>query len=346
MQRICGTLQANGYDVTLIGRSSKKSSGLTKQAFEQKRLFCIFETGPLFYIEYNFRLFFRLLILRADAVCAIDLDTVLPVYFASVFRQNKRVYDAHEYFTQMKEIVTRPRIQKIWLAIERFAVPRFPRGYTVNHTIADIFLEKYKVHYGVVYNFAKLDTTTMSSENGDFILYQGAVNEGREFETLIPAMQYVQMPLHIYGSGNFVEPLKTLIAANNVENKVKYFGKVTPAELKRVTPSAYMGILLMDRHSLNNYCSLANRFTDYMMAGIPQICVDYPEYRKLNDQYGFADLVDELTPENLAAHINTLVRDKEYHALLRANAIKARPHLCWEQQEKNLLDFYQNNIQA
>ena len=47
-----------------------------------------------------------------DAVCAIDLDTILPCYFISILRRKKRMYDAHELFTEMKEIITRPSVKR------------------------------------------------------------------------------------------------------------------------------------------------------------------------------------------------------------------------------------------
>ena len=50
-----------------------------------------------------------------------------------------------------------------------------------------------------------------------FIIYQGAVNEGRSFETLIPAMKEVNARLIICGNGNFFNQVKQLIAENKVE---------------------------------------------------------------------------------------------------------------------------------
>jgi hypothetical protein len=79
---------------------------LTPQAFKQKRLNCFFEKGFLFYTEYNLRLFFFLLFQKADIICAIDLDTILPVYFVTALKKQKRVYDAHELFTEQKEVIT------------------------------------------------------------------------------------------------------------------------------------------------------------------------------------------------------------------------------------------------
>ena len=71
-----------------------------------------------------------------DCICAIDLDTILPCLFISRIKNSKRVYDAHELFCEMKEIVSRPGIYKIWKKIEQYAVPGFKNGYTVNHVIA------------------------------------------------------------------------------------------------------------------------------------------------------------------------------------------------------------------
>ena len=109
----------------------------------------------------------------------------------------------------MKEIVTRPRIYKFWKKVEAFAVPKFQNGYTVNTPIAQEFKKMYGLEYDVIRNFPRLDILPEVAKNDKFILYQGAVNEGRSFETLIPAMKSVDCPLVICGDGNFMEQAKT-----------------------------------------------------------------------------------------------------------------------------------------
>jgi len=152
MIRICSSLVQQGYKVTLVGRRLPQSSLLASQPFLQKRLACFFNKGFLFYAEYNLRLFLWLLIQKADCICAIDLDTILPCLFASKLKATKRVYDAHELFCEMKEIVTRPSRYKIWKWIEQYTVPQFNYGYTVCQPIADEFQRMYGVKYEVVRN--------------------------------------------------------------------------------------------------------------------------------------------------------------------------------------------------
>src|SRR3984957_16614593 len=138
MIRICTSLAGAGYDVTLVGRESRgfwgawgagrggegrgrggegesrESRGsrgslpLAERPFRQHRLKMWSGRGKLFYLEYQIRLFFYLLTQKMDGICAIDLDSILPCYFISKLRSIPRVYDAHELFCEMKEVVTRP----------------------------------------------------------------------------------------------------------------------------------------------------------------------------------------------------------------------------------------------
>jgi glycosyltransferase involved in cell wall biosynthesis len=350
MQRICTSLANAGYDVLLIGRKKSKSIPLVQMPFRQKRLNSLFQKGPGLYIEYNFRLFFYLLFCKLDIICAIDLDTILPCYFISIFRKKKRVYDAHELFTEMKEIVSRPLIRKLWLAVERFAVPKFKSGYTVNDSLVDEFRRRYNLNYKVVRNLPVLEIAQQGTRNNECgtannvhhstIIYQGAVNEGRSFETIIPAMQQVKEKLIICGEGNFFEQTKELIRQYKVEDKVELKGYVPPAELKKITPTARVALMIFESTGMNQFNSLSNRFFDYIMAGVPQICVNYPEYKAINDQYGIALMIDDTKAETIASALNRLLTDDELHQQLNRNCLSARQELNWSAEEKKLLAFY------
>lgn len=343
MQRICTTLSNNGYQVLLTGRKRNCSITLKQQTFHQKRLNCFFDKGFLFYAEYNLRLFFFLLIQKADIICAIDLDTILPVYFASTIKGARRVYDAHELFTEQKEIVTRPRIQKIWLAIEKFAVPKFKNGYTVNQFIVDELNRRYNVSYGIIRNLpVKYAAESNNFRKEKWIIYQGAVNEGRSFETLIPAMHKVNAKLIVYGNGNFFEQIKQLIEHYKVQDKVELKGYVEPAVLKQITPSAYIAVTLFEQTGLNQYYSLSNRFFDYIMSAVPQVCVNYPEYKIINDEYHIALMVNDTKEETIAKALNKLLSDDVLYKEIRNNCLKAREAFNWEGEEKKLLEFYKN----
>jgi glycosyltransferase involved in cell wall biosynthesis len=342
MIRICTSLAGAGYHVTLVGVKRPGTTPPPERPFRQKRLPCFFHKGKGFYMEYNIRLFFYLLFTKADLVCAIDLDTILPGYYISKLKGLLRVYDAHELFCEMKEVVTRPRIYRYWKKIEQRTVPHFKNGYTVNEAIASVFKRMYGMQYEVIRNISVLKPLTIPPKPQKYILYQGAVNKGRSFETLIPAMKWVPVPMVICGDGNFMQQARELVKAHGLEQKVEFRGKVKPEELRQVTEKAWIGLTFFENKGQSNYYSLANRFFDYMHAGVPQLCVDYPVYREINNKHRIAVLLDDLSPEAIAQGLNSLLNDQPLYDLLQRNCLEAREVLNWQEEEKKLLAFYRH----
>lgn len=341
MIRIAGSLQAAGYDVLLVGAGYAGTGPLIEKPYRQRRFNMVFSKGKARYIEFNCRLFFFLLFQKADLVCAIDLDSIVPVYWVSRLKNSKRVYDAHEWFSEMKEVVSRPHIHRLWKWVEKKYVPRFPQGYTVNAPIADAFKQLYGVDYPAIRNMPLLSADTPTPAKEDFLLYQGAVNEGRAFELLIPAMKWVEKPLYIYGDGNFRQQAAALIREHALEQKVFLQGKVLPEQLSQITTRALLGFTLFEATGKSNYYSLANRFFDYVQAGVPQIAVDFPAYKDLNKDAPVAVLVTLTDPEALARIINNTVNDQENYRQLFSNCLLKRKEWNWEKESEILLDFYQ-----
>lgn len=346
MIRICNSLCTLGYEVELIGVKRNHSIPLKDNSFKQKRLSVFFQTGFAFYLEYNIRLFFYLMFSKSNILCCIDLDTILPVYYASVLKNKIRVYDAHEYFSQQKEIITRPKIYKVWHFIERHFVPKFRNGYTVAESISEEFKKLYGVNYEVIRNVPWLKPFIQSEIKTKNILYQGSVNEARGFEFVIPAMKQVEATLEIYGDGNFLEQTRQLIDENRLEQKVFLQGKVAPSALDEVTERSYIGINLVEPLGLNQYYSLANKFFDYIQHGVPQITMDFPEYRRVNDEFEVALLIEKLSVESIANAINELLINEELYRKLQANCMMAREKNNWQLEEEKLKYFYANILKV
>jgi len=89
-----------------------------------------------FYIEYNLRLFFFLLIQKTSAICAIDLDTILPCYFVSRIRHIPGSTTPTSCFCEMQEVVSGRLSIRYGKPSNVFAYQKFAIGYTVNDLIA------------------------------------------------------------------------------------------------------------------------------------------------------------------------------------------------------------------
>ncbi|WP_125932472.1 glycosyltransferase [Hymenobacter glacialis] len=351
MQRICGSLAAAGYRVQLVGWQRPGSPPLTAQPYAQFRLRGWFQRGKLFYLEYNLRLFVHLLGQRAAAWCAADLDTALPVWLRARLGGQPFVYDAHELFTEVPEVVARPAVQRVWRWVEGFVVPRARLAYTVGPALARVFAERYGRPVAVVRNVSRLqppEPLPAASLAGSYILYQ-APDMGRGLENLLDAMPQVAGRLVICGEGDLSAALRErasrlgLLASHSCpEGKVEFRGFVLPEALREVTRHAAVGIMLLENTGLSYYYSLANKFFDYVHAGIPQVLIDFPEYRALNEQFDVAELVADLQPATLAAALNRLLPGGEpaRYQHLAANCRRAAPQLSWQHEERELLRLW------
>ncbi|MGI4883539.1 MAG: glycosyltransferase [Janthinobacterium lividum] len=365
MQRICSSLQNAGYQVTLVGWARPASGGLPAQNYRQHRLRGWFQTGKLFYLEYNLRLLLYLLRQRADAWCAVDLDTALPMWLRARLGGQPLVYDAHELFTETPEVVGRPAVQRAWRWVESFVVPRAQLAYTVGPALARVFEQRYGRPFAVVRNATRpgppatrpgppAAAAAAAAPSGDgasgYVLYQGVLNVGRGLEALLDAMPQVRGRLVLCGEGDCSAALRARAARLGLlaSGQVEFRGYVRPEALRAVTAQAAVGVMLLENRGLSYYYSLANKFFDYVHAGVPQVLIDFPEYRALNDAHDVAELVPNLAPGALAAALNRLLPggDAARAQQLAANCRRAAPHLSWAHEEKVLVGLYANLLGA
>ena len=350
MIRICTSLAKAGYEVVLVGRKRPHSKALKKELFQQKRIKCRFDKGKIFYIEYNIRLFIYLAKTKFDALCAVDLDTLAPAFFWSRFRKKSLVYDAHEYFTEVPEVVDRPVVKAIWSGLARFIIPRLKHAYTVGPEVARIFTERYGIPFEVIRNLpvrqqrnALHNTALPEKSTDDFILlYQGVLNEGRGIETIFEAL--CQLPefvkLWLVGEGGLSDFLRKLSETKQLRDRIHFLGYRSPEELRAITPQAQLGLNLLADKGLSYYYSLANKCFDYIQAGIPAIHMDFPEYKALGKVYPAFLFLSALNPSELARLVHQLIQNPPQYQALQAACEQAAATLHWELEEEKLLAFY------
>lgn len=342
MQRICETLVEAGYDVTLVGRNLKRE--MDKDfVFRTKRLSCLFNSGKLFYTELNIRLFLYLIFQKFDALCAVDLDTAMPVLAAAKLKRKPFGLDAHEYFQEVPEVVNRKRIKKFWERVGRFVIPKTDFRYTVSPGLAKEFKGLYNKDFEVVRNLPKFETHKAEFPSQPFLIYQGALNKGRGLEALIRAAQHIPIPIKIAGEGDLSQELRALTVSLNLENKVSFLGYLKPDELRELTPNAFLGYNLLENIGLSYYYSLANKFFDYTMAGVPCLNSPFPEYIYLNEKHEIGVLI-EVTESQIVKSVNDLYSSPERYLELSKKCLVAAKELSWENEKQILLGIYNRII--
>lgn len=338
--KIATALQNFGAQVSLIGRKldNEKESATP---YKQKRISCLFNKGVLFYAEINCRYFLLLLFSNYKIVCANDADTLFGAWLASWFKNFDLYYDSHEIFTEVPELQDKFIKKRIWTWVEKKGTAKAKKVYTVNHSVAKVLQEKYKKHFEVIMNVPPLKNNIKLENTKPYILYQGALNKGRGLEELITAMTQINIPLKIAGSGDIEQELKNLTKKLKLENKVYFLGKLLPNELEKITRNAFIGVNLLHKNSLNYYYSLANKFFDYAHAAVPQVCMNFPEYEKINKQFEVAELINNLTEKEIVDAIQKLINNKQLYQTLQLNCTNLKQHYNWDKEQEKLNEIYQ-----
>lgn len=344
MHRITRTLAEEGRRVVLIGRKlnkNQKNRQIIKNV-EWIRFSLFFKKGKFFYLEYNLRLVFYLMFKRNKIVSSVDFDTLPAVFILKLFSRFPFVFDAHEYFTEVPELKGRKLEKTVWEKIGGKIIPLADRCYTVNESISTIYSALYSRTFHVIRNVPY--TSNIAKEEREtyprVILYQGALNQGRGLEESILMMKsFTAYELWLAGNGDVEESLRRLVIENNLQDTVKFLGRLEPEELKVVTSKAWAGLNILHGDSLNYYYSLANKFFDYVHASVPGISMRYPEYINLNEAFKVAELISECTIDNLIEAVH-LLEDPAFYQKIKRNCISASEVWCWEKEKLNLLKVY------
>ena len=342
VDKVCSTLHKNGFKVLLIGRKLKNSTPLNSK-YDTKRIKLLFNSGVLFYAEFNFRLFFILLFLKKDFLLSNDLDTLLPNYLVSIFQKKKIIYDSHELFPEIPELVNKPFVKKCWSNLEAFILPKLKNTYTVCDSIAEYYTKKYNTNFKTILNLPnkkdlEFGTFPFQSDGKKVILYQGAINIGRGIELMIDTMQFMDNCIFvIIGNGDIFRDLNQKVINKNLTDKIYFLGKIAPKELHKLTPLANLGISIEEDLGLNYRFALPNKIFDYIQAEAPILVSDLPEMKQIVLDHKVGEIIIKRSPEKIAKQIEGML-EKDYSSNLK----KAKKELIWKTEEEKLFEVFNN----
>ncbi len=345
-------LRQLGLQVTLVGRIRKGSLPLEKRSYDTRRMCLFFGKGAFFYAEYNIRLFFYLLFHKSSLLVSNDLDTLLPNYLIHRIKRIPIVYDTHEYFTGVPELMGRPFVQHIWKKIEKWIFPRLQTVITVNDSIAGLYRQEYGNHLFVVRNIPAnrhIQTVVTRRElslpsDRYIVLLQGAgINIQRGAEEAIEAMQYLDHTiLLIIGGGDVMALLPGIVSELHLEDKVFFLPKQPFERLFHYTRCADIGITLDKDTNINYRFSLPNKLFDYIHAGLPILASPLPEIKKIIGHYQIGMTIESHDPRHIAERMHIMLTDTALRKTWKENLKKAATELNWDQEQKILVEIFRH----
>lgn len=351
VNKSCLALQKAGYEVLLVGRRQRKSPPMDERPYVSHRMKLLFEKGPCFYAEYNIRLFFFLLFHRVNLLLSNDLDTMLPNFFVSRLKRIRMIYDSHEYFTETPELVHRPKVQRVWKRIEKMTVAKLDEMITVCDSIADLFQEKYGVKCHVIRNIPLRKALPPKGDKEELglpidkhllVLQGSGINMHRGAEELVQAMRYLDdCFLMIIGGGDVLPMLKQMVEEERLADRVRFLPRMPYSQMMVYTQLAEFGFCLDKDTNLNYRFSLPNKLFDFIQAGVPIIASHLVEIERIIVGYDLGLFVESHDPKVIAATIRKGLSDESRRDQWKRNLAVAAEDLCWENEEKKLLEIYQ-----
>ncbi len=350
VDKVIRSLMKTGAEATLTGRKLPYSTALPELPYKTHRFWMLFTKGPLFYACFNFRLFCYLLPRHYDILVANDLDTLLANFLVSKIKKVPLVYDSHEYFTEVPELVARPRVKMIWEKLESWILPKIRYGYTVSPSITETYNQKYKLSFQTIRNVppyaapGDLPKTGQQFPGKKVILYQGAINLGRGVDQLILSMKYLPSDylLLIVGNGDEFEQLKQWVDEMGLARRALFTGRVPKEKLMEHTVLADLGVSLEEDLGLNYRYALPNKLFAYIQARVPVLVSPLPEMKKVVEKYRVGEVLPSREPREMAKTIADMFEKPGMMQQYKENTMIAAKELCWENEEKKLLQVYEN----
>lgn len=295
---------------------------------------------------------------RYDIVYANDLPTLEPAVRLKRRNRARVIYDSHEIYVETLNQFFPERAPALKRAVfaavlagmrvagrraERRLVREADVVLTVNRSLAGYFESRYALRdVRVVMNTPAYEAEPAAASvdfrrmfgwaDGDRIfLYQGTINRGRAFQVLLPAIHRVlsQVKLVFVGDGSLRPALESEVQRLGLQERVKFVGRVAPEILPGYTAAADLGVDLVDLN-LSKELSASNKFFEYLHAGLPSLCTDTIEHRRVFDRYEVGVLVrNEI--EHVARGILELMNSPDLVAMRSACRAAAKEY-NWQAQ--------------
>ncbi len=276
---------------------------------------------------------------------AINVHTLTLLPFGVITKWLSRcalIYDAHELETETH--ASRGFRKKLAKILERGLIRFVDYTVVVSYSIETWYRRQYGLSaLSTIRNIPVLKTEVQPvnlkailniQQNSMLFIYVGLLSGGRGIEYLLTCFSDEKLnDRHVVFVG--YGDLENLVR-ENVSRNVHFLPAVPPSQVAAYVSGADVGLSLIEATCLSYYYSLPNKVFEYLSAGVPFVCSDFPDVRLEFEESGvcwFADPTKNL--ESVLSEI-TLddVRDR------KKNVIEHRSRWNWNDEKLKLFDVY------
>lgn len=262
----------------------------------------------------------------------------------------KVVYDAHELESQKNGQTA--FLSLATLMIERVCWPWIDALVSVSNSIVSWYEKSFSRRpTAVVLNSPVFASQTGSGKpiksnhlrdafgiDADALIfvYVGILSRGRGIELLLEVFSEVDCRAHIVLMG-YGELEKTITQFTVKHKNIHLHPPVAHSLVVEYASGADVGLCLIENVSLSDYLCLPNKLFEYSFAGIPVLASDFPEIRRVVEQYALGDVC---APKREAVR-SAVLSWVQNPSRASAEPKDLRP-LSWDEQARKLIALYQD----
>lgn len=287
-------------------------------------------------------------------------ESFLVALYLRLFKGKMIVYDVHEYYEDVVELVGLPL--KTFLVFMLYVVEPFFCRYTSAIITADEGIaQRYRKFSDSVIPIFNFPTAEIFANCDDYeeirekyrnrflVVYVGGLTQERGILDAIKAVhrasaEQPRIKLLLIGSfmsKDFEETCVQYVSLNELQDNVEFLGYMPHDDVPKYIKASDVGIALFHPTKRFMKTSYPIKLFEYMICGKPVIVSDFPAMRKVVDDAGCGMFVD---PTNIDEISRTVVyaaghlEDLEAMGNRGKQAIKEKYN--WRTMEKVLLDVY------
>ncbi|WP_053365620.1 glycosyltransferase family 4 protein [Bacillus sp. FJAT-27245] len=263
----------------------------------------------------------------------------------------KVVYDVHEDLPM--QIYRKPYIPNFLKKpmslgiqiVEKNASRKFDLICAATPHISEKF-EKYNPRRIDVKNYPKLGkqpaVLNPVSQAEKYVCYIGGLAGDRGLYVMEEAIRLSNCNLYL--AGNFHNPADKARIEKMKNEKVNYVGFLDKEGVAGLLGNSLAGLVVLEENEPFKY-SLPVKMFEYMSAGIPVICSDFPLWREIVEKHNCGICVNPANPNELSEAIGFLQENPALAKQMGENGRRAvETEYNWESESKKLIDAYEQLI--
>ena len=293
---------------------------------------------------------------KPDVIHCHDYSALEAGVALSQHYQLPLIYDAHELYSYQPGL---PKFvsQKIFKH-EKELIKHVHTCITVNSQQADIMAKDFNFA-----NFLPISNATSAPDDFDpqqkydlirqithipqdegIILFQGGINRLRKIDVLMEGLALVKSNIHLVflTFGNEINEFKAMANQLGMTNRVHFLPVVPWKDMIYWAASADVGMLPYQALDMNTKISSPNKMYEFICAATPMIASSelINVHQVLTDgHFGVSYPLKE--PKDYAKAIEIMFDNKlGGPSRFKPALLEKRSHYLWEQDAKNLCDFY------